>query len=79
MDVRRKFNILQQYCAQNLLEVIITKSKISEFHKGRNKILSQSFLYNNSPIHVVNKYNYLGVVFSSSEKFNIYAEESSKK
>ena len=79
LDVKKKLNVLNQYCRKNLITVNINKTKILQFHKGRNKDLSDTFLFNGSKIEMVNTYNYLGLMFSSSGKFNIAAKEMHKK
>lgn len=78
IDIRIKLDLQHQYCIQNVIEVNTSKTEILKFHNRRNKILSQPILYNNRSIDVVNKFNYLGVVFFGSGKLNIAVEENSK-
>lgn len=78
-DVQKKLDLLKNYCDINELEVNTTKTKILVFHKGRAKRIRHPFLYNGSPIEIVNKFNYLGTILSSSGKFNLAATENYKK
>lgn len=78
VDVQRKLNALERYCNKNFLQVNVEKTKVMVFHKGRKGTI-RLFKYGNQHIETVNKFCYLGVIFTSSGKFVEAANASVKK
>ncbi|KAJ8980830.1 hypothetical protein NQ317_018410 [Molorchus minor] len=79
VDLQRKLNILEQYSDQNLLTVNADKTKILVTSRKSQNSASFNFYYKQNKIEVVNKYNYLGVVFSSSAVFREMAYRTAEK
>ena len=61
---------LESYCNKWCLTVNTDKTKIIIFNKGGHKISRFTFKINDSNIDVVQKYCYLGIIFSSTGSFN---------
>lgn len=74
---KKKLNGLESYCIENELQVNENKTKNLPFHRGRLKM--KKFLYTGKPIEIVNRYQYLGTIFSWSRKFRQAAQENLKK
>lgn len=69
VDLKRKLQILEEYCRLNGLTVNIDKTKVVVFRRGGPLPLrNHDFVLNGSPVEIVPKYTYLGTVFSSSAK-----------
>ena len=64
-ELQSNLNILEEYCNKWKLKVNISKTKVMVFRKGGRLPLNLQFLYQISPLEVVNKFTYLGIVFSS--------------
>lgn len=64
-DLQNALNVLKDYCQRWKLTVNITKTKIMIFRKGGRLPDNLNFKYNDSIIEIVNKFCYLGVVFTS--------------
>jgi hypothetical protein len=56
-------NKLNSYCITWRLQIILTETKIMIFSKGKNYYSKYHFFQNNSQIEIVERYNYLGIVF----------------
>ena len=63
-------NKLQSYCDKWCLTVNTDKTKVVIFNKGGHKISKYRFVLNNSTIEIVQKYCYLGIIFSSTGSFS---------
>ena len=61
-NLQKALDILENYCIRWKLTVNVIKTKIVIFRKGGIK-----FTYKGLEIEIVNKYSYLGVLFTSSE------------
>jgi len=66
IGLQRLLNRLAEYCDKWRLTVNLKKSKIIVFRKGGRLKHSENWVWKGSKIEVVSKYNYLGVIFSSS-------------
>lgn len=68
INIARKLKALEEYCAQNGLEVHSSKTKIVIFKTGgKPKMLEKRFpRYAETSIEVVTSFNYLGVPIASS-------------
>ncbi len=66
--LQSSMNNLFEYCTKWNITVNVEKTKIVIFHKGRLK-KGYRWVYNNNPIEIVNNFNYLGIVVSSSGSF----------
>lgn len=64
-DLQNTLNVLKDYCQRWKLTVNITKTKIMIFRKGGRLPDNLNFKYNDSIFEIVNKFCYLGVVFTS--------------
>lgn len=71
---RKKLVALESYCAANKLQINAGKTIIVCFYKGRNKTDNTNYLCAGQTIEVVNNYEYLGVLFSSSSLFRNHAD-----
>lgn len=79
VDITRKLNMPQEYCAINFLEVNTKQTKILEFHKGQAKKISFSLLEQIEQIKKVTSFNYLGTTFPCSRKFILVSMITMKK
>ena len=64
-DLQNALNVLEEYCKRWKLTVNTDKTKVVVFRKGGRLPNDLKFTYNNSRIEIVNKFCYLGVVFSA--------------
>lgn len=64
-DLQNAMNVLEEYCKRWKLTVNTDKTKIVVFRKGGRLPHNLNFTYGNSKIEIVNKFCYLGVVFSA--------------
>jgi hypothetical protein len=67
--LQESLNNLEQYCLKWNLSVNIDKTKIIVFRKGGLLGQNCTWTYAGQNIEVVNRFNYLGVVFSSGNSF----------
>ena len=66
-DLQISLNILEDYCKRWKLKVNIDKTKIVVFRKGGRISNNVRFIYDNAEIEIVNRFCYLGVVFTSGD------------
>lgn len=64
-DLQSSLSALEEYCKRWKLTVNTDKTKIMIFRKGGRLPNNLAFIYNNVNIEIVNKFCYLGVVFTS--------------
>ncbi|MCG8046921.1 MAG: reverse transcriptase family protein [Candidatus Thiodiazotropha taylori] len=64
-DLQNALKILEDYCTRWKLTVNTKKTKIMVFRKGGRLQNNLNFYYKGSQIDIVNKFCYLGVVFTS--------------
>ena len=64
-ELQKALTILEDYCNKWKLTVNTGKTKIMVFRKGGRLREDLNFIYNNSQIEIVNKFCYLGVVFTA--------------
>ena len=64
-DLQKALDILENYCIRWKLTVNVIKTKIVIFRKGGRLPLNIKFTYTGVEIEIVNKYSYLGVLFTS--------------
>ena len=64
-DLQNALNYLEEYCNKWKLTVNTNKTKIMVFRKGGRLPNNLNFVYGNINISIVNKFCYLGVVFTS--------------
>ena len=65
MNYKKTLTILEDYCNKWKLTVNTGKTKIMVFRKGGRLRRDLNFIYNYSQIEIVNKFCYLGVVFTA--------------
>ena len=63
-------DVLVNYCNRWKLKVNIDKTKIMVFRKGGVLPRNLTFYYNGQQLEIVNKFEYLGVVFTASSSFS---------
>lgn len=68
-DLQNGFDILSAYCNRWKLIVNVNKTKVMVFHRGGNINQNTVFNYDGKRIEIVNKFTYLGVVFSPGGSF----------
>ena len=73
-DLQDALNSLDLYCQENTLKINTDKTKIMVFSRGKVRKLPVLTL-NSTPIDKVDKYTYLGVVFTYNAKFNASISE----
>ena len=64
-DLQKALDILENYCTRWKLTINIIKTKIVIFRKGGRLPLNVKYTYKGVDIEIVNKYSYLGVLFTS--------------
>ena len=64
-ELQKSLDILGAYCDRWKLTVNITKTKVVIFRKGGRLPINLQFTYKGSNIEFVNKFCYLGIVFTS--------------
>ena len=69
-ELQNKLDALKDYCFRWKLTVNTDKTKIIVFRKGGILPRNLSFHFGDSTISIVNKFSYLGVVFSSGGSFS---------
>jgi hypothetical protein len=68
-DLQKGLNILKDYCERWKLTVNVNKTKIMFFRKGGRIARNTRLFYNGLEIEIVNKFTYLGIVFTSGGSF----------
>ena len=68
--LQKGLNILYEYCQRWKLTVNPIKSKIIIFRKGGRLPQNLSFRYGDTNLEIVNKFTYLGIVFTSGGSFS---------
>jgi len=69
-ELQTSLNLLEQYCIQWRLTVNTSKTKVMIFRKGGRNNQNLSFTYKHNAIEIVNKFTYLGIVFTTGGSFN---------
>ena len=69
-EMQSSLDILNNYCNKWKLKVNIGKTKIMVFRKGGILRRNLKFYFNNEELEIVNKYTYLGIVFTSGGSFS---------
>ena len=64
-ELQRALAILEEYYNRWKLTVNTSKTKIMVFRKGGRLPNNLNFLYKDSQIEILNKFSYLGVLFTS--------------
>ena len=64
-DLQKALSVLEEYCMRWKLKVNTDKTKIMIFRKGGRTPNNINFIYKNESIEIVNKFCYLGIVFTS--------------
>ena len=64
-DLQKALSVLEEYCMRWKLKVNTDKTKIMIFRKGGRIPNNINFIYKNESIEIVNKFCYLGIVFTS--------------
>ena len=64
-ELQKSLSVLEEYCRRWRLNVNIDKTKILVFRKGGRLPGNLQFKYNGNIIEIVNKFCYLGIVFTS--------------
>ena len=63
-------NLLQAYCLRWKLKVNTNKTKIMIFKKGGRNRNDLVFTYDGLEVEIVNKFTYLGIVFTTGGSFS---------
>ena len=58
-------NLLHEYCLHWKLKVNVSKTKVMIFKKGGTIPQNTIFLYDGVPVEIMNKFCYLGIVFTT--------------
>ena len=73
-DLQNSLELLEIYCDRWGLQVNTEKTKIVVFRKRGGLRDNESWIYKNTPIEVVNEFNYLGTVFKYTGSFVLNQE-----
>lgn len=77
--LQNRLDILHTYCIDWCLDVNLSKTKVLIFLNKPGKFLKESLYLDKEAIECVNRYKYLGIVFTSSGLFQQGKEELFKK
>ena len=69
-ELQSCLNILSEYCSRQKLSVNRDKTKVVVFRKGGRLPGTLAFYYDGHQLEIVNKYTYLGIVFTSGGSFS---------
>ncbi|MCG8047978.1 MAG: reverse transcriptase family protein, partial [Candidatus Thiodiazotropha endolucinida] len=64
-ELQKSLTLLEEYCSKWKLTVNTKKTKVMVFRKGGRLPINLNFVYSNANIEIVNKFSYLGVVYTS--------------
>ena len=71
MDIQNSLNILSEYCKRWGLEVNTAKTKVIVFRKRGRLGQDVQFVFANSPLEIVDDFNYLGVSMNNTGSFTL--------
>ena len=66
--MQKSLNTFHEYCEEWKLKIIVTKTKIMIFSRGKIRNLPD-LIFGNSKIEVVFEYNYLEIIFNYNGNF----------
>ena len=69
-ELHESLNLLVDYCNRWKLKINVKKTKIMIFRKGGILPRNLTFYYNGQQLEIVNKFRYLGVVFTVGGSFS---------
>ena len=69
-EMQNSLNILSNYCNRWKLKVNINKTKVMIFRKGGTLSRNLEFILNGCALEIVNKFSYLGIVFTAGGSFS---------
>ena len=69
MDLQNSLDMLSEYCTRWGIEVNKEKTKVIVFRKRGRLDQGIQFLFENSPLEVVDNFNYLGVIMNYTGSF----------
>jgi hypothetical protein len=69
-DVREALIVLENWCAENRVDLNTDKTKIMKFRRGGALRNTDRFQYNGTRIEMVNSYSYLGITLQTTLSFN---------
>ncbi|CAB0010777.1 unnamed protein product, partial [Nesidiocoris tenuis] len=78
ITMNKLLSALKDYCDENALQVNSAKTKVLVCQRGGPRP-KYSFFYDGAAVEVVNRFNYLGVSFATSGKFNQNADEAVRR
>ena len=73
-ELQTNLDILAEYCNRNRLVVNTGKTKIMNFRRGDMLPRDMKFKYNDVELAIVNKFSYLGIVFTTGGSFSVCQE-----
>ena len=73
-ELQTNLDILSEYCTRNRLVVNTGKTKFMIFRRGGILPRDLKFYYNEIELAIVNKFSYLGIVFSTGGSFFVCQE-----
>ena len=68
-ELQNSLNLLSEYCSRWRLVVNIDKTKVMVFRKGGMLSRNLEILYQGKSIDIVNRFSYLGAVFTTGGSF----------
>ena len=69
-ELRNSLNALYNYCYKWKLKINTSKTKMLVFKKGGRLPVNLNFYYGNDVLEIVNKFVYLGIVFTPGGSFS---------
>ena len=68
-ELQDGLDLMSDYCKRWKLKINISKTKVMIFRKGGMLPRNLSFYYDDEPLEIVKKFNYLGIVFTTGGSF----------
>ena len=68
-ELQDELDLMSDYCKRWKLKINISKTKVMIFRKGGMISRNLSFYYDDEPLEIVKKFNYLGIVFTTGGSF----------
>ena len=78
-DLQNAINKLEMYCKEWKMDVNMKKSKVIVFRNGGPLKKGEQWYFNQEKIEIVSYYKYLGLIFSTSLKWNVAQNELAKQ
>ena len=77
--INRELHKISNWLSSNKLSLNVKKTKCMMFHSAQRKVTHPKLIINNVQIEMVKQFNFLGIIISSTLKWNSHIDYISKK